>query len=258
MTDVETHHAAPPRLRAAAPLREQVAWACRILATGGHGDFTLGHASARGDDGQVLMKRNGVGLEEVNPDDVLTIDLEGRHLAGEGRIHLESVLHTEVYKARPDVGAVIHTHPPYTTALGATDAKLELINHDAVLFKDGLGTFADTAELIMTQEQGAAVAAALGEKRVVIMRGHGVLIVGKTIPWAVYTALTLERCVQIQAIARSLGALQPMSSDMAARVYPDKYRDAYLETYWNYLVRQVRRAGLDDGMPQERADARIV
>lgn len=243
---------------ASPPLREQVAWACRILAMGGHGDFTLGHASARAEGDRVLMKPNGVGLEEVTPDHVLTIDLDGQRIAGEGRIHLESVLHTEVYRARPDVGAVIHTHPPYTTALGATDAKLELLNHDAVLFKDGLASFDDTAELIMTREQGAAVAAALGEKRVVVMRGHGVLIVGKTVPWAVYTALTLERCVQIQAIARSLGELRPMSPDMAEQVFPDKYRDAYLQTYWDYLVRQVRRAGLADGMPQERDHARNV
>jgi L-ribulose-5-phosphate 4-epimerase len=229
-------------------LPEQIAWACRILAMGGHGDFTLGHVSARLGD-HVLMKRNEIGLEEVTPGDVLTIDLEARKVAGDGRVHLEAVLHTEVYKARPDVGAVIHTHPPHTTALAATGATLELLNHDAVLFKDGLATFDETAELITHADQGAAVARALGDKRVVLMRGHGVLITGKTVPWAVYTALTLERVIQIQAIARSLGELRPMSREMAERVYPDKYRDEFLDTYWDYLIRQVRRAGLDDDMP---------
>ena len=230
-------------------LPEQVAWACRILALQGHGDFTLGHVSAR--DGDLIhMKRNGIGLEEVTPGDVLTIDLDGRKVAGEGRVHLEAVLHTEVYRERPDVGAVIHTHPPYGTALGATHATLELLNHDAVLFREGLAYFDETAELIARPEQGAAVARALGDKRVLMMRGHGVLVVGKTVPWAVYAALTLERAVQIQAIAGTLGELRPMSAEMAARVYPDKYRDEYLDTYWRYLIRQVRRAGLDDGMPQ--------
>ena len=52
-------------------------------------------------------------------------------------MHLETVLHTEVYRARPDVGAVVHGHPPYATALGATSAELELLTHDAVLFADG-------------------------------------------------------------------------------------------------------------------------
>ena len=233
-------------------LREQVAWGCRILAMGGHGDYTLGHVSARTADGRLLlMKPNGLGLEEVTPGDVLTLDLAGGKLAGEGRVHLEAVLHTEVYKARPDVGAVIHTHPPYATALGATEATLAMLNHDAVLFREGLAYFDRTAELIVRPEQGAEVAAALGGKRVLIMRGHGVLVTGTDVPWAVYAALTLERVVQIQAIAGSLGPLRPMTAEMAGQVYPDKYRDEYLANYWGYLVRQVRRAGLDGGMPDE-------
>jgi len=198
----------------------------------------------------VHMKPNGIGLEEVAPCDVLTIDLDGNKLAGAGPVHLEAVLHTAVYRARPDVGSVIHTPPPYATALGATEADLQLLNHDAVLFKDGLAYFDDTAELIVSPKQGAAVAQALGQRRAVIMRGHGVLMTGKTVPWAVYGALTLERVIRIQTIASALGPLRPMTAEMAAKVYPDKYRDEFIGAYWRYLIRQVRRAGLDDGMTE--------
>lgn len=238
--------------------REQVAWGCRILAAAGHGDHTLGHLSTRGaDGGRILMKPNGLGLEEVTPADVLTLDRDGVKLAGAGGVHLEAVLHTEVYRTRPDVGAVIHTHSLYATAFGATDASLALLNHDAVLFRHGLSYFDQTAELIIRPDQGAAVAAALGDRRVLIMRGHGVLVTGTTVPWAVYTALTLERVLQIQALAGALGPLRPMSSAMADRVYGDKFRDEYLDTYWDYLIRRLRRAGLDDGMPTpERAEER--
>jgi L-fuculose-phosphate aldolase len=235
--------------------REEVAWSCRILALGEHGDYTLGHVSARAADGaHLLMKPNGLGLEEVTPRDVLTLDLAGTRVAGAGPVHLEYVLHTEIYKARPDVGSVIHTHPPYATAFGATDASLELLNHDADLFREGLAVFDDTAELIVRPEQGAAVAVALGDRRALVMRGHGVIVTGATVPWATYAALTLERVLRIQAIARSLGNLRPMSAEMAARVYPDKYRDEHVAAYWAYLVRQARRAGLADGMPADGAD----
>jgi L-fuculose-phosphate aldolase len=238
-----------------AALREQVAWSCRILAMGGHGDYTLGHVSARSADGRsVLMKPNGLGLEEVTPGDVLTLSLDGAKLSGAGPVHLEYVLHTEIYKTRLDVGSVVHTHPPYATALGATDARLELLNHDAVLFREGLASFDDTAELIIRPEQGAAVATALGNRRALVMRGHGVIVTGETVPWATYAALTLERVLRIQAIARSLGNLRPMTPEMADRVYPDKYRDDHLANYWAYLVRQARRAGLGDGMPAAGAD----
>lgn len=235
-------------------LREQVAWSCRILALGEHGDYTLGHVSARSADGQhVLMKRYGLGLEEVTPEDVLRLDLEGNILEGRGRAHLEYVLHSEIYRVRPDVQSVIHTHPPYATAFGATDAELQLLNHDAVLFKEGLAYFDDTAELIVNPEQGARVAATIGNLRVVILRGHGVLFTGSSVPWATYTALTLERVLRIQSIASSLGNLQPMTPEMASRVFPDKYQDVHIHSYWAYLIRGVQRAGLDQGMPEHEA-----
>ena len=101
-------------------LREQVAWACRILAAEGYADLTLGHVSARGREGEIWIKRKGVALDEVEPEDVVTID------DTDAVLHLETVLHTGVYRARPDVGAVVHGHPPHATALAATAGDLEI------------------------------------------------------------------------------------------------------------------------------------
>lgn len=231
-------------------LKEQVAWACRILGMGGHTDLTLGHVSAyEPESGRCFMKRKGLGLDEVTPGDVLAIDLDGNKVGGEGEVHLEAALHTEVYKARPDVGAVVHTHPPYTTALGSTSARLEFVSHDAVLFPDGVGLFERTAELITLPEQGRGVAEALGSRRAVLMRNHGVLVVGKVVPWAILAALTLERAVWLQFIASTLGPLKTIEPEMVRDMYPDKYRDEFTGQYWDYLIRKVRRAGLDDGMP---------
>lgn len=231
---------------------EQVAWACRILAMAGHDDLTLGHVSARipGED-VVLIKRKGLGLEEVTPADVIGIDLDGNRVSGEGEVHLEAVLHTEVYRARPDVHAVIHSHPPFTTALGATDAKLDFLSHDAVLFPDGLAVFEDTPDLITMLAQGRAVARALGTHRAVLLRNHGIVVVGKDVPWAVITALTLERAVMLQVYARALGPLRPIPPEAVRRLHPSKYRDAFVEEYWPYLIRRVRRHGLAGGMPEE-------
>src|SRR5207245_7816018 len=128
-------------------LREQVAWACRILALEGYADLTLGHVSARGEDGTIWIKRKGVALDEVAAGDVVAVDESAVEL------HLETVLHTGVYRARPDVGAVVHGHPLHATALAATGARLELLTHDAVLFADGLGRF-DEPDLIVEEAQG--------------------------------------------------------------------------------------------------------
>src|SRR5207245_2349377 len=216
-------------------LREQVAWACRILALEGYADLTLGHVSARGEDGTIWIKRKGVALDEVAAGDVVAVDESAVEL------HLETVLHTGVYRARPDVGAVVHGHPPYATALGATSGELAVLTHDGILFADGVGRFGDP-DLIVEEEQGDSVAAALGSRRAVLMENHGVLVVGKDVPWAVLTAATLERAARLQSIASTLGELRPIDDERAARLLPVKYRDGFVAEYWEAWKRKVARA----------------
>lgn len=223
-------------------LREQVASACRILALEGYADLTLGHVSARVPrEDAILIKRKGVALDEVEPDDVVEVGLDGETRNGPAVIHLETVLHTAVYRGRPDVRAVVHGHPPYATALAATAANLELLTHDAVLFADGLGRFEESADLVVDDEQGAAVARALGGYRAVLLRNHGVLVTGKTVPWAVLTAVTLERAIRLQAIASTLGELRPIARESAAELQPVKYQDHFVDEYWGSWLRRIGR-----------------
>ncbi|MCC6224245.1 MAG: class II aldolase/adducin family protein [Thermoleophilia bacterium] len=225
-------------------LAEQVASACRILALEGYTDLTLGHVSARAPDSTaVRIKRRGVALDEVEAADVIPLDLESGDGFDSPEMHLEAVLHTEVYRARPDVGAVVHGHPPHATALSASREPLELLTHDAVLFAGGLGVFEETPELITGRAMGEAVARALGSRRGVLLRNHGVLVVGKTVAWAVLTAVTLERAARLQAIAAALGPLAPMSRATAERMLPEKYNDSLVDEYWAAWLRRLRRAG---------------
>lgn len=243
--------AARPGAGRAAALREQLAWGARILALGGHGDLTLGHISGRlPGESVVHMKRKGLGLEEVTPADFAAVTLDGRQVGGRGPLHLETVLHLEIYRARTDVNAVIHTHPPYATAFGATEARLQYVCHDAVLFADGLPVFDQTADLIVNAAQGRAIAKTLGGCKAVLLKNHGVNVVGVDVPWAILAALTLERALRFQGLARSLGELRPLPQAEAAAMYHSKYREAFLPEYWAYWVRGVRRAGLDRGMPK--------
>jgi L-fuculose-phosphate aldolase len=217
-------------------LREQVAWACRILASLGYADLTLGHISARGPEGEVWIKRKGVALDEVEPDDVVSLE------DTDAVLHLETVLHTGVYARRADVGAVVHGHPPYATALGATASDLAILTHDGILFADGVGRFGDP-DLIVDDDQGDRVAAALGSRRAVLMENHGVLVVGKDVPWSVLSAVTLERAAQLQSIASTLGELRPISRELALELLPVKYRDEFVDEYWAAWQRQVARDG---------------
>jgi ribulose-5-phosphate 4-epimerase/fuculose-1-phosphate aldolase len=225
-------------------LQEQVAWACRILAAEGYADLTLGHVSARGGDGSIWIKRKGVALDEVEADDVVSVE------DTDAVLHLETVLHTGVYSVRTDVGAVVHGHPPYATALGATGAELVPLTHDGILFADGVGRF-DDPDLIVDDGKGGAVAAALGSRRALLMENHGVLVVGKDVPWAVLTAVTLERAARLQSIANTFGELQPIAGGLARELQPVKYRDEFVGEYWQAWQRQLDRAG--GGLGGDRA-----
>jgi ribulose-5-phosphate 4-epimerase/fuculose-1-phosphate aldolase len=235
-----------------ARLREQVAWACRILATAGYEDLTLGHVSARAsDDRTIYIKRKGVALGEVSPEDVIAVDLGDDHdHVGEG-MHLETVLHTEVYKRRPEVRSVVHGHPPYATAFGATDAKFEYLTHDSVLFADGIASYEGVPDLIVNARQGAEVAEALGSSTAILMRNHGVLVAERDVQWATLASVLLERAVMMQSIAGTLGRLAPIPPDLVASIHPRKYQANFPGEYWDAWVRELRRSGRAFGMPGE-------
>jgi L-fuculose-phosphate aldolase len=233
-------------------LVEDVAWACRILAMLGYEDLTLGHASARGsDDRTIYIKRKGVALGEVTPADILAVDLAGVHAGGGNGMHLETVLHTEVYKRRPDVRSVVHGHPVYATAFGATDAEFAYLTHDSVLFMNGISTYDGVPDLIMDQRQGALVAEALGAGTVLLLRNHGVLVVERDIRWAVLAGALLERAIQMQLLASALGPLHPIPQPLLGGIHATKYQDDFASEYWDAWIRELRRRGQAFEMPGE-------
>ncbi len=208
-------------------LRCDVAAACRVLASEGYSDLTLGHVSARvpGRDA-ALIKRKGIALDEVTADDVVMVDLDGRALEDGAELHLETALHTEVYKVRPDVGAVVHGHPLHATALAATGARLEMLSHDAVLFADGLPRYEASPDLIISAGEGASVAAALGTCRAVLMRNHGVFTIGATAADAVKAAVMCEDVARTTHIARQLGDPLPIAQADVDSLYA-RYQNVY-------------------------------
>lgn len=227
----------------------QVAWACRILASQGYEDLTLGHVSVLTDEGAMYIKRKGVALSEVTPDDVLVVPVEADLADAPGNMHLEAVLHTEVYKRRPDVRCVIHGHPLFATAFGATDAKLETLTHDAVLFTDRISTYEGVPDLITGDEQGKEVAEALGDGTVILLRNHGVLVAERDAPWAVLTAVLLEKAAQLQSVASTYGSLRPIPEELVESIHARKYQSGFPDEYWSAWIRALRRAGDDYGMP---------
>jgi L-fuculose-phosphate aldolase len=165
------------------------------------------------------MKPHSVGLEEITRDNIITIDLDGNIVAGNGRRHSEVYIHSEIYKVRREVHCVIHAHPPYCVALSATGRPLRCYSQPSALFHEALGVYADTINLIRSPEMGAGVARALGGHRAVLLKNHGVVAVGANIAEAVVGVIMLENAAMIQLAAEAAGDPAPeFSTDDIAKL----------------------------------------
>lgn len=221
-------------------MRELVSLACKVVYHQGQEHFYLGHVSAREPGSEkVWVKPSGLGLGEIEPEDVIAIDLDGNQLT-EGRpAHKEMPIHTEIYRARPDVNCVVHTHPFYAAAYAAAQAKFEYVSQDGVLFADGVGHYRH-APLVVTRQQGEDLAKALGSHKAVVLKNHGIAVVGESVPDAVFLALSFDRSLRMQQAALQFGPIDPIPADEVAemnRYFATSY-GGRIETTWEYLLRQ--------------------
>jgi len=226
-----------------AALRERLIDAGRVLALEGQGDYVAGHVSVRLPDqpDRFLMKPAGIGLEEMRPDNVITIDIEGRRVEGAMPRHNEVFIHSEVMRARPDVNAVIHTHPIHAVAFSSLGKPLVAVGNDASAFAGNLPIFSETTDLIIDQPRGKAVARCLGEHPALILRNHGIVAAAATIEEAVWVALKLERACQMQLLAEAAGGpkLVVEASDLRQKAGRSNRGDLHTNVF-NYLVRRWR------------------
>jgi L-ribulose-5-phosphate 4-epimerase len=220
----------------------KVAYACTILSMEGHTDTIYGHVSARVENAEQLwMKPATLGLEEVRPHDMLTLDLDGKKLAGVLPRHVEFPIHTEVYRQRPEVQCVIHTHPPYATAFSAVAEPLRPVNHEGALFAPTLPRFTQTSDLIVTPALGQAVAAALGASRALLLKNHGIVVVGTSVEEACVTAILLEKAAHMQLLARQYGAIEWTPDTEALQKQARIYHPEAFQQMWAYFLRKLRR-----------------
>jgi L-ribulose-5-phosphate 4-epimerase len=220
-------------------LRREVALGGRVLAANGHADYIWGHVGARDPDNRgVWIKASAPTMEEVTPDDVILVDRSGTVLEGDGAVHNEYPLHTEILAARPDIGAVVHTHPVAAVALSATSRELLPISNSARTFvPPTVPRFVRTAELIRTAELGVELAEALGEHDAIFLVHHGIVVTGPDVARAVARAAILERACRIQLAAGEItGSLEPGAAARPAN--RARQAERQLEV-WAHLVRRL-------------------
>ena len=225
-------------------IKETLAWAGKVLVGEGQDDFTRGHISMRlpDDAKRFYMKAHSIGLDEITMDNILTIDMEGEVVAGAARRHSEVYIHSEIFKVRPDVNCVVHTHPVYSCALAASARALRAYSQPSALFYKSLGMYTDTINLIRSHAMGAGVAKALGACRAVLLKNHGVVVTGASIEEAVIGVVMLENAAQIQLVAEAAGECLPeFPEDDVLKLQHDISRLDQFVVNFDYLVRRAKK-----------------
>ncbi|MEE9550583.1 MAG: class II aldolase/adducin family protein, partial [Candidatus Binatia bacterium] len=176
---------------------------------------------------------------------LIVCDLDGKKIRGDYERHSEIFIHTEIYKARPDVHCVIHTHPTYVTAFASLRQPIRTISHEGSIFYDSLPLFDYTTALIRTPQLGQEVAKTLEGCRGVLMLNHGVTVVGISVEVATLHAVFLEKAARIQLLAMASGNPSWSSDEESKLKYEQIYTPHRLGKMWDYFVRRAKRAVVD-------------
>jgi len=225
-------------------LLEKLVLANRVLYRYGVVDG-FGHVSARhnASSAHFLLSRN-MAPALVRREDIVTFDLDGAALDAEGRrVYLERFIHAEIYRARPDVQAVVHSHSPSVIPFGVTGQTLRPVFHMSGFLGEGSALFeirdvaGDTDMLISNNALGAALATSLGSRSTVLMRGHGSTTVGTSLEQAVYRALYAEVNARLQIQAKSLGEVTYLNAQEAAKAAA--INDTQLPRVWELWRQEI-------------------
>ncbi len=205
-----------------AALREEIVRVGRLLHRQGLVDGTAGNISARLAPDRVLITPSGLHKGFLEPEQLLVVDLEGRPVGGsapaggEGggdrpalRPTSELPMHLQVYRERPDVGGVVHAHPPYAVALSIADVPLATwLVPEAVVLLGPVPTLPYATP--SSEENREVIEGVVARHDALILRYHGTLTVGRT-PWEAYLRLeTLEQTARLTYLVRTLGGGEPL------------------------------------------------
>ncbi|MFE4918256.1 class II aldolase/adducin family protein [Streptomyces sp. NPDC056661] len=188
--------------------KERLAGALRLFAAYGYEDGVSGHITARDPEysGCFWVNPFGAPFDGLVPDELILVNGDGQVV--EGRHHVNQAafaVHAQVHRARPDVVAVAHTHSLHGRALSALGEFIEPITQESCAFYEDHAVYQAYTGVVVDEEEGRRVAAALGPRKAIILRNHGLLTVGDSVDAAAWWFVTMERSCQVQLTARAAG-----------------------------------------------------
>ena len=196
------------------PAREALVAACRILAREGHESGLAGQLTARQDGATWWTLPFGVGFDEASAERMVLVDEDLKPLKGT-RPNPGVRFHIWIYRKRPDVKAIVHTHAPYASALAATGKPLRVIHMDSAMLY-GCAHLPEWPGVPVADDEGRIISGALGDAKTILLANHGLLTTGASVEEATYLAVFFERAARMQLRAMAAGGFKEVRPDLAA------------------------------------------
>lgn len=216
-------------------LREQLAICTRIFAMQGMiGVF--GHVSVFQPETKRVFITPGMGSDKasLSAENMVITDLDGKPLEGNEGPPVEWPIHTALHGARADALAVAHLHTPYATLFAIAKRKFEPVTLQGAIFSDGVPLYPE-AQLITTPARGSNLLKVMGDKRAVLLRGHGIVVVGKNLQEVLFASLVLEDDAKKTMQAASLGEVGTISPGECRTFGAEIALERRAQRAWNYF-----------------------
>ena len=199
--------------------REALAACCRILAHEGHESGLAGQVTALGEKPNTWWTlKFGLGFEEATGDRMVLVDDDLKPVLGTGaggRANPGVRFHVWIYRNRPDVKAIVHTHAPYASALSCTSSSLKTIHMDGAMLH-GTAHLPEWPGVPVADDEGRIISGALGAAKTILLANHGLLAAGASIEEATYLAVFFERAARMQLRAMAAGGFKEVKPELAA------------------------------------------
>jgi L-ribulose-5-phosphate 4-epimerase len=219
-------------------LRKTLADALRMLEAAEVIDFN-GHMSCRVPGSEHILINAGKSVRSrITPADIIAIDMDGNPVEGDVVPPMEFHIHTEIYRRRPDVNAVAHTHPLWSTLFSMVGEVVQPVTMQAAVMGP-VQSFAKTAS-INQKNLAVELAKALGSHRVVMLKSHGAVVVGADIVEAFVLAIYLEETAKRQYLARALGTPYALGAAEADKISANLRKPHLLRKVWDFHHAKLR------------------